>query len=272
MELMDKRNTQAAERWDNFMEIYLSRDGQMPVTQLGFGINWKTMLAWKTQLINDIVNVSGVPPAEVYGANFKLKEEKAYWHWRAAFSLEKLFGPGKIDRFKLNFRRKNPETRLCWNRFFASAQDCLEPDIMGTVYIRDMDAPENLPFAEDKFKNEVGTWRMLDGFIRFTRIPGEVETRFTGPKDALLFVSPVANRPGQKITVSCRADKEISVTLQPRKGDKRLPGKTLRMTKQKNGLRTAVFPPQKGDTFLIFFSSKKPEKILFSNVQVKFGK
>ena len=271
MELLDKRSTKTSgERWDNFMEIFLSKDGQMPVAQLGFGIDWKTMMSWKTQLINDAVNISGVPPEEVYGANFKLKEEKKYWHWRAAFSLEKLFGSNNIDRFKLNFRRKNPDARLCWNRFFASAMDCLEPGIMGDIFIRDLDKPEKLPFAESKFKNEVGTWRMPDGYISFTGKKDEVFVRFTGKKDALIFVSPVGNRKGNTITIRCNATKPMLVTLISATGNKRQSSKQLPLKKQKDGSFAATFQPMQGDTLTVMFTVREPAEVTVSNVEMIF--
>ena len=270
MELLDKRSVKSnGDRWDNFMEIFLSKDGQMPVAQLGFGINWKTMMAWKTQLINDAVNTSGVPPEEVFGANFKLKEEKKYWHWRAAFSLEKLFG-GNVDRFKLNFRRKNPDARLCWNRFFASAQDCLEPGIMGDIIIRDLDKPEQLPFAENKFKNEVGTWRMLDGYISFTGKKNEVSVRFTGKKDALIFAEPVGNRKNSSITIRCNSSFPMLATVIPAAGNKRKPGKQQLLKKQKDGSFAATFPPVPGEELTVLFTVKKAVEVKISNVEMIF--
>lgn len=273
MELIDRRSVKTSGgRWDNFMEVYLSKDGQMPVAQLGFGIDWKTPMAWKLQLINDAVNISGVPPEAVYGADFKLIEEKKYWHWRAAFSLEKLFGNDKIDRFKLNFRRKNPDARLCWNRFFASAQDCLEPGVMGDVFISNTDKAVVLPFAEGRFKNEVGSWRMLDGFIRFTGKTDEVSCRFTGKKDALICVEPVINRRGQAIELVCRSSTPLLATLLPRNGEKRLPGKNKWMKKRKDGSYSAAFPAlEKGDNFVVMLSTGKPEQVVLSGVQVKFS-
>ena len=273
MEMLDKRSVKTSgDRWDNFMEVFLSRDGQMPVAQLGFGINWQTPMAWKLQLINDAVNISGVPPEEVYGANFKLKDEKKVWHWRAAFSLEKLFGTAGVDRFKLNFRRKNPDARLCWNRFFASAQDCLEPGVMGDIIISSADSPVALTFAEGKFKNEVGSWRMLDGFIRFTGKNDEVSCRFTGKKDALICVEKVINRRGEKIELICRSSKPLLATLLGPNGKKLASDKSKWMKKRKDGLYSAEFTPlAKGDSFVVMLCTVKPEDVVLSGVQVKFS-
>ena len=273
MELIDRRPITARGHWNNYLEIFLSRDGQMPVAQLGFGIGWKSMLAWKTDLINDAVNVSSVPPAEVYGANFKLIDEQKIWHWRAAFSLEKLFGPGPLDRFRMNLRRKTPENRLCWNRFFASSQDCLEPGILGSVLIRDRNRPEDLPFAQTRFRNEIGTWRMLEGFLRFTCKPGAAHVRFTGKKDGLIFNTPVAAGKGQSVTVSYLSSKDVAlrIMLIPRDGVKRFPSVVKRAVKAGNGRFSAAFPPLKqGDAFTVVLSSDGPEEFDISQVQVSF--
>lgn len=274
MELIDRRPITARGKWNNYLEIFLSRDGRMPVAQLGFGIGWQSMLAWKTDLINDAVNVSSVPPVEVYGANFKLIDDRKLWHWRAAFSLEKLFGPGPVGEFRMNLRRKSPENRLCWNRFFASSQDCLEPGILGNVLIRDMDRPEDLPFAPTRFRGEIGTWRMLEGFHRFSGRPGEAHVRFTGKKDALIFNAPVANRKGQSVTVSYAASKDLAlrILLIPRDGVKRFPAAVKRAVKTGNGRFSAAFPPLKhGDVFTVTLASDAPEEVDISRVQVAFS-
>ena len=130
----------------------------------------------------------------------------------------------------------------------------------------------NVLTKKGKFKNEVGSWRMLDGFIRFTGKNDEVSCRFTGKKDALICVEKVINRRGEKIELICRSSKPLLATLLGPNGRKLASDKSKWMKKRKDGLYSAEFTPlAKGDSFVVMLCTVKPEDVVLSGVQVKFS-
>ena len=272
MELIDRRKITKAGKWLNYMEIYLSHTGGFPVIQLGFGIDWGKPLAWKTDLINDAVRVDGMPPA-VLGMQYRLLSNRPYWHWRLAMPFKKMFGTDDVNDFKMNFRRINPEARLLWNRFFASSADCLEPGNMGQVRISELDRPEELPFAENRFRGEIGTWRMLDGVLKFTGKKGEASARFTGKNDALLALKSVPVRPGRNIRVRFRVnDPELlAVFLQPSNGVRKLPKAKAKRVSFSGGICTAEFDELKrGSRFTVILTAKRKAEAVLSGFVIEF--
>ncbi|MBR4665868.1 MAG: hypothetical protein IKO93_18530 [Lentisphaeria bacterium] len=187
--------------------------------------------------------------------------------------FEKMFGTSDVNGFRMNFRRINPEARLLWNRFFASSADCLEPGNMGQVLISELDRPEKLPFAENRFLGEIGTWRMLDGVLKFTGKEGEAAAQFTGKKDALLSLKSVLVRPGRNIQVRFRVnDPELlAVFLQPSDGLKKLPKVKAKKVSFSGGLYTADFDELKrGDRFTVMLTAKRKAEAVLSGFVIEF--
>ena len=267
-DFLEERNQTQPRLWKNFFEIFLSADGAMPVTQIAFAPSTKTPLCYRTEMVNDVTHTGTFSPP----LKFLSTAEEGKWRWRMALPLS-VIGPESHRRFRMNFRRFREDCKLVWNKFFASAPDCVGN--MGYVSIRGgSPTAVKLGFHEGRIRGEIASWHLSRGTIRFSSVPDAADVVMKA-KDALISAEKIPVVQGETVRIRWRAegDRLPRCGLQFFKGSGPGSGVLRGKTGRKKGdLRESLFSVPEGATACrCVFSADGPLAFRLSDVTVSTG-
>ena len=272
LEFIDNRKQNEPKMWKNFFEIFFSEKGTAPITQIALDPQTKIPLRYVTELINDVTFLK----SGKFEVKLRQLENDKKWHWQMAVPLSQI-GKKGMRQFRMNYRRFAPEHKLVWNKFFASAAECIGN--MGYISIKDdgVKAETNdLTFNEGNIRNEIGNWHLNHGVINFTgkeKDPNTADVEMK-PYDLLINTKQFPAIAGETIRISFHADGKSlpDVGIQTFRGSKQLPGaRNAKKIAKGNGVyEVSIKTPEKCTSYrIVFTTGKNDAKFRLSNVTVK---
>ena len=272
MEFIDSKK-QTDYMWKNFFEVFFSEKGTAPITQIALDRRTKIPLRYETELINDVTHLK----SGKYEVKFRQLATDNQWHWQMAVPLSQISKNG-MRQFHMNFRRFAPEHKLVWNKFFASAAECIGN--MGYISIKDdaSKAETNaLTFDEGCIRNEIGNWNLTHGVINFTgkdKNPKVADVDMK-PNDLMINTKQFPAIAGETIKVTYTAEgksQPVQVGIQKFRGLKQIYGVThgKKVSKGNGVYEVAIKIPANCSSYrVVFTTGKSGAKFRLSNVTVK---
>ena len=254
-DFLEKKEQKEPTLWQNFFELFLSGSDRNCITQIAFAPTTKIPLLYRTEMINDVLHTKPT----TFKVSFKQLETEKNWHWQMSFPISVL-GSKDLRTFQMNFRRFEPESKLVWNKFFASAADCASR--MGYVAIKGGNvspAEVKLGFTEGRILKEIGNWFLNKGTISFTSDPNTAEVKMKAG-DILVCSRQIPVVSGDKVTVRWKAEGTVlpRCSLQFYSGSKQLGLKGAKpVSTGKNEFEMSLLTPDKATAFRLYFSTPK---------------
>ena len=257
MEFIDNKK-QTDRMWKNFFEVFFSEKGTAPITQIALDPQTKIPLRYVTELINDVTFLK----SGKFELKFRQLANDKKWHWQMAVPLSQI-GKKGLRQFRMNFRRFSPAHKLVWNKFFASAAECINN--MGYISIRDNGKTagndKTISFQEGNIRNEIGNWYLTHGVIGFSKQGRDMANVSMKPNDYLINTEQFPAVAGDKrtLTFTAKGTALPSVGIQCFRGKKMMPGITrCKKVSAKNGMmKYTVTVPENCTSFRVVFTTGK---------------